>query len=128
MHSSAIDLTSDHLPSNNLVQESKYDNKIDPIDAVRACEDLPVFVRNTKFSQVSERYLDAVLFSSIVSQHPSSIDDDDWDNRMQRRHDALLPYMNKMLICVFIRLPGVHYTIEVDAESSEVIHWEWQTD
>ena len=30
------------------------------------------------------------------------------------------------LICVFIRLPGVIYTIEIDPGTEEVIHWEWQ--
>ena len=128
MHSSAVDLFSEHLPTDTTVPKAKYDSKTDPIDAVRACEELPLCVRNAKFTQVSERHLDAVLFSNIVSQSPSSITDDGWAERLQRRYDALHPHMNKMLMCVFVRLPGVHYTVEVDAETCEVVYWEWQTD
>ena len=45
---------------------------------------------------------------------------------MSRIEQALHLYIGKMLACVYVRLPGVHYTIEVDVESCEVVYWEWQ--
>ena len=99
-----------------------------PREAIRRFDELPEFVRHAHFTQVSERRMDSGLFNTIVSQTPNPLADKDWEDRLKRRHDALLPHVGKMLTCVFIRLPGVHYTIEVDPVSEEVVHWEWQAD
>ena len=104
------------------------DDKNDPTDAVRRFGDLPDFVRHAKFRQVSERVLDSKLFESIVSQRPFRATESHWADRLQRRHEALQPYIGRVLACVYVRLPGVHYTIEVDVESCEVVYWEWQAD
>lgn len=95
---------------------------------IRGFEELPEYVRYAHFTQVSERQLDFNLFNTMVSQSPNPANDRAWADRLQRRHDALLPHTGKMLTCVFIRLPGVHYTIEVDPVAREVVHWEWQAD
>lgn len=34
--------------------------------------------------------------------------------------------LDRQLVCVFFRLPGCHYTFEIDPESNTVVHWEWQ--
>jgi hypothetical protein len=39
----------------------------------------------------------------------------------------LSQYLDKTLICIYIRLPGVHYTIEIDPKMNRVIYWEWQS-
>ena len=96
--------------------------------AIRGFEELPEFVRHANPPHVTERLLDSNLFNAIVSQTPNSAADRDWTDRLQRRHKALLPHIDKMLTSVFIRLPGVHYTIEVDPVAGEVVYWEWQAD
>lgn len=77
---------------------------------------------------MSERLLDSDLFNNIVSQPRNPAADKDWADRLQRRRDTLRPHIGKVLSCVFIRLPGVHYTIEVDVATKDVVHWEWQAD
>ena len=93
---------------------------------IRGLEELPEFVRHASFTQVSEQLLDSNLFNTIVSQVPDLGVDEDWPDRLRRRHDALLPHLDKMLTRVFIQLPGVHYTIEVDLDSRNVVYWEWR--
>jgi len=103
-----------------------------PEDAIKAivcdCDQLPEFVRRARFSQVSERRLDATILNAIVSQPPLSGNEECWAERLQRRRTALLPHLDSRLTCVFIRLPGVHYTIEVDLAAGIVVYWEWQAD
>ena len=128
MQPRAARLFRDSMPTDGSVPLSSYECKTDPRDAVRAFEDLPEFVRHAKFGQVSERILDAKLFETIVSQRPVRIDETGWVDRLKQRQEALQPYIGKRLACVYVRLPGVHYTMEVDVESCEVVYWEWQGD
>ena len=103
-----------------------------PEDAIQAivrdCDQLPEFVRHASFTQVNDRRLDATVFNTIVSQPPSPANKDGWPERLQRRRTRLLPFVDTVLTCIFIRLPGVHYTIEVDPVAGEVVYWEWEAD
>ena len=128
MNARAASLIRAHLPADEPVHRSGDDGTNGPTAAVRAFEELPDFVRHAIFRQVNERILDAKLFETIVSQRPIRDDETDWPDRLQRRYDALHPHIGKKLACVFVRLPGVHYTIEVDVESNEVVYWEWKGD
>ncbi len=121
-------LSKEFLATDGSVPLTGYEGKTAPTDTVRAFNELPEFVRHAKFRQVNERILDAKLFKTLVSQRPFGSPEEDWADRLQRRYDALHPYIGKKLACVFVRLPGVHYTIEVDVESCEVVYWEWQAD
>jgi len=91
-----------------------------------ACPGLPAVVASADFSFVSERVIDNGVLEELCgdSAYPSGTDD--WLDRQKRRKKALSPYLDKPLTCVFIRLPGVHYTIEIDPELERVIYWEWQ--
>ncbi len=128
MQPRAANLSKEFLPMDGSVPHLGREVKTDPRDAVRAFEGLPEFVRHARFGQVNERLLDSKLFETIVSQRPIRAVETDWADRLQRRYDALHPHIGKKLACVFVRLPGVHYTIEVDVESCEVVYWEWQAD
>ena len=93
---------------------------------IQRFDELPTDVREARFTRVDERCLDHELMTALVTQLPP-FNADDWPSRLRKREESLLPYVGKVLICVFIRLPGVHYTIEVDPRAGTVVHWEWQT-
>lgn len=124
------------MPSNatHRVTESPFqdETRFDPEDLIKAivrgCDQLPEFVRHARFTQVSERRLDGTAFNAIVTQSPHSTNDECWSERLQRRRTGLLPFVDRLLTCVFIRLPGIHYTIEVDAAAGKIAYWEWQAD
>ena len=127
MQSRAADLAIEFLRPER--SESVSDDQInDPRDTVRTCKALPDFVRRANFRQVNERILDAELFGAIVSQRSIGGPEEDWEERLSRRRKSLRPYIGRKLACVFVRLPGVHYTIEVDVKSCAVAHWEWQAE
>jgi len=88
--------------------------------------ELPELVRHYNFTRVDERRLDYELMTTLLTQLPPPNYQHDWEQRLQRRKDALVRHQGKILHCVFIGLPGVHYTIEVDLEARAVVHWEWQ--
>ena len=89
--------------------------------------DLPTGVLDAEFSYVHERILDQKTISDLIKPSTSGTDSDDWSKRCHRRKQALMPYLDQRLICVCIRLPGIVYTIEIDPEAEEVVHWEWQS-
>jgi len=95
---------------------------------VQECRELPPDVTRAELTRVDERIIDRRLFSFLVDQSAPEHHDSGWLVRQRCRKDALSPYLGRVLICVFIRLPGIHYTIEVDPELQRVVHWEWQDD
>ncbi len=102
----------------------------EPLDIraiIQECVELPADVTSSELTCVVERILDQRLLSFLVSESASHGDGADWVVRRRRRKEALSPYLDHVLICVFILLPGIHYTIEVDPELERVVHWEWQT-
>ncbi len=94
---------------------------------IRQCIELPPDVISAEFTRVDERLLDQQLLSFLASESVAESDEAERDVRQQCRKGALSPYLGRILSCVFIRVPGVHYTIEIDSESERVVHWEWQT-
>ena len=88
---------------------------------------MPPDVRRSELTRVDERILDQHLLSFLLSDSSAQDNDTAWADRVKRRKSVLTPYLNKVLICVFIKLPGIHYTIEIDPESERVVHLEWQT-
>ena len=88
---------------------------------------LPAEVLRADFSHIHDRILDQTVYSSLTTPSSSETETLEWSDRCHRRRGALTPYLDKRLICVCIRLPGVVYTIEIDPGAEEVIHWEWQS-
>ncbi len=95
---------------------------------IQECSELPPDVTRAELTRVDERIIDGRLLSFLVGQSAPEHHDPQWFVRQSCRKDALSPYLGRVLICVFIRLPGIHYTIEVDPELQRVVHWEWQED
>ncbi len=95
---------------------------------IRECSELPPAITGAELTRVDERIIDRRLLSLLVGQSAPECHDPEWLVRQSCRKDALSPYLGRVLICVFIRLPGIHYTIEVDPELQRVVHWEWQDD
>lgn len=93
---------------------------------LRQCKDLPEEVRAAKFTRVQQRRLDKALLTTLLTQGPPASGDENWDSRLLKRKQSLLRHLDKVMHCIFIRLPGVHYTIEVDLEARAVAYWEWQ--
>ena len=101
----------------------------EPLDIsaiLQECTGLPGDVANAELTSVTERVLNQPLLANLLDPFTASNDDPGWDDRRCRRKIALTPYVGSVLLCVFIRLPGVHYTIEIDPELERVVHWEWQ--
>ena len=95
---------------------------------IQECGELPPDVTRAELTRIDERIIDRRLLSFLVGQSAAEHHDSGGLVRQRRRKDALSPYLGRVLICVFIRLPGIHYTIEVDPELQRVVHWEWQDD
>lgn len=93
---------------------------------ITACADIPVPVREARFTRIDERVIDESLLRFLSEHGISGLDDDVQAARIKRRAEALSPYLGKTLACVLIMLPGVRYTIEVDCCAGRVVHWEWQ--
>ncbi|MDH3338227.1 MAG: hypothetical protein OEM76_10440 [Gammaproteobacteria bacterium] len=99
----------------------------DPNDLVtsfKTCNGLPPEVLAAEFSYINDRILDQETFTSLTEPLPEQTSES--VARYRRRKLALADYVNKRLICVCIRLPGVLYTVEIDPVIEKVIHWEWQ--
>ena len=101
-------------------------NETDLRDILRRTGELPIGVPETQFTQVCSRLLDDDLFKTLISQNKTHGSDSEWALRLQKRETSLAPFIGHFLVCVFIRLPGCHYTIELDPVASSVVHWEWQ--
>lgn len=92
---------------------------------IENCADLPKLVREAEFARIDERMLDDSLFQFLSENRAGDARDQATSIRVQRRIQALTPYVGQSLICVSIRLPGVGYTIEVDPVDKCIVHWEW---
>lgn len=117
-------------PQSSVLVERLNDEGVDePLDVraiLGACKVLPAVVARARLTSVVERVVDQGLLDSLTSDPASPDSTNDWHRRSKRREAALSRYLGEILICVFIRLPGIHYTIEIDPEVGRVIHCEWQ--
>ncbi len=119
------ELGGDNYADGNLTID---DNRtLDLRSIVEKSTDLPAEVLSADFSHIHDRILDQKIISGLMNPTTSESETGDWSKRCHRRKEALMPYLDKRLICVCIRLPGVLYTIEIDPGADEVIHWEWQS-
>ncbi len=98
----------------------------DPREVIKSCAELPFEVRKAKFTQVEERLIDECLLVRLTNQLSLESNATDLVDRLQFRQESLSPYLGSILTRVFIRLPGVHYTIEIDPITRAIVHWEWK--
>lgn len=95
-------------------------------DIIGQFGELPDAVLQVQFTHTNGRILDDYAFAVATCQLKMQGSDEDWAMRLRRRSTSLAQYIGQYLICVFVRLPGIHYTIEVDPDARRVVHWEWQ--
>ena len=107
-----------------LITDALSESKIRQI--IAGCREIPVGIQRAKLTCVNERVLDQTLFRSLASQSRPGSPEGDWTARLNHRKQNLHKHIGSHLTCVFIRLPGVHYTIEIDPNAASVVHWEWQ--
>ena len=93
---------------------------------IRRFDELPKAVRRSEFTRVDKRRLNRQMITALLTQPAPPNCQCDWELRLQKRENSLVPHQDKVLHCILIQLPGAHYTIEVDLETSAVVHWEWQ--
>lgn len=110
----------------NISDPSIGSNYLEIRTIIRRFDELPEAVRLSEFTDVYKRRLDQELMKTLLTQQQPPNCRCDWELHIQQRKKSLVRYRGKILYCVFIRLPGVHYTIEVDLKKKAVIHWEWQ--
>jgi len=104
-----------------ITNSEQTDNSTDHLRSlIRKCPDIPAEICEAQFTRVIERKIDRPLLQLFTEdgQDPSC-------PTMQHRIDVLSSYLDRTLICVLIRLPGVAYTIEIDPEEDRLVHWEW---
>ncbi len=102
---------------------------VEPVDLrtiIQDCPELPCEVKIAEFTYVEQRLIDETLLHRLSCYQATDDGPSDWAIRLRRRAEALSSYLDKDLICVFVRMPGVQYTFEVDPERRSIVHWEWQ--
>lgn len=102
------------------------DEPLDIRAILASCKILPSVVAEATFTSVVERVVDRGVLDRLTSEAACSSNSGDWLDRRKRREAALSQYLGHVLVCVFIRLPGIHYTIEIDPQKLRVIHCESQ--
>ena len=95
-------------------------------DIIRQRRDIPAEVADAVFSHVVRRELDYALFTTITTQSITGGADEEWEARLEKRRIALREHVGDELICVFVCLPRIHYTMEIDPLHRRLVYWEWQ--
>lgn len=103
-----------------------HDAERDIHEILELCPELPAPVKNANPSLIEERLIDESLLSQLTNSSSLEKISDESLIRFRKRQKALSPYLDSILICVFIRVPGGHYTIEINPVDKSVVHWEWQ--
>lgn len=88
---------------------------------------IPASVRNASFSRCRERVLEEHELQALLAQEPPKGAAEDWPGRLQRRSDALTPLVGRRLYCVFIQLPGTHFTAEISTTAGMLVYWEFES-
>ena len=99
--------------------------KVSLREIVEACKELPESVRNATFAHVRDRRITMRIVQRLCCAE-STDGSNESHVRLKRRRSALSGHLGQILTCIYIRLPGVHYTVEVDQDSQNVVYWEWQ--
>ncbi len=116
--------TAGNTSDDDTVQQLSWTGRLRKL--IRKCPQIPEPVSEAKFARVNERLFDESLFKLLTEQCAVYANSDAEVAAIQRRANALAPYIGRNLVCVLVTLPGVCYTIEIDESDESVVHWEWQ--
>ena len=126
LNGSASPILQQPVVESKISDPSIESNDLELRTIIRQFDELPEVVRLSEFTDVYKRRLDQELMKTLLTQQRPPNCRCDWELHIQQRKKSLVRYRGKILYCVFIRLAGVHYTIEVDLKKKAVVHWEWQ--
>ena len=98
----------------------------EPLEDVVWQSDLPDVVRAAPLTYSATRLMNDAEIERITSDQ-LNIDRCPYTaERLKRRRKALNRVRGKEIICAVVRLPGTIYTLEIDIDARQVVHWEWQ--
>lgn len=93
---------------------------------VRKSAQLPQVVRSAEITKTYERLMDDNELDRVTNPLSIGANDDGEIDRLTKRRKVLRAKLGSYLTCVVVQLPGICYTIEIDENSSTVVHWEWK--
>lgn len=88
--------------------------------------DLPNMVRAAPVTYSATRFINDAEIERIASDQLNKDHCPDMAERLKCRRKALNSVRGKAITCAVVRLPGAIYTLEIDTNSRQVVHWEWQ--
>lgn len=89
--------------------------------------DIPDSVKLAPFSRIAARTITQSVVETLTTKTLEDTSSAEWIHRIRLRRKALLSYVGRTLVCVFVKLPGIHYTLEIDPQIGQVVYWESQT-
>jgi hypothetical protein len=94
--------------------------------AVVECADLPRIGKERVHDalHVEEHTFDSSYIEFLDEQIRLNARGDEWSDRLRDRRQHLAPYSDQRLIRGKISIPEGELSIEIEPESSRVIHWE----
>lgn len=93
---------------------------------LRAHPKISSHISEALFTHVSQRQLTIEQYCDLKTEVCPSDDCESWQARLAARGSRLAPYVGKPLVCIYIRFPAAHFTVEIDPLTSTVVHFEGQ--
>lgn len=93
---------------------------------LRAHPKISSHISEAPFAHVSQRKITLEQYHDLTTQVCQGGDSDSWRARIDARRSRLASYVGRSLVCIFIRFPTAHFTVEIDPKSSAVVHFEGQ--
>lgn len=96
------------------------------VEAVRTTTSLPALLRERaeNVSALEEHHFDESYIEFLDTQIRLSPRGSEWTAQLIRRRAALLPFCGITLLRGSVKAGGVDFTVEIDAKTGAVIHWE----
>ena len=95
------------------------------VSAVERCHGLPAAVlKAARQSTVEQHSFDQSYIDFLDIQIHLSPRGPEWTERLRKRREGLLPFMDRPLLSSSLQVGSDDYTIEVDPETKTVVYWE----
>lgn len=93
--------------------------------AIRRNRKLPPQLARATISYRVTRIMTRALLQELCASHTVPLNEDHPSDRLLSRRRHLRRFLGKQLLCAVIPQPGVLYTVEIDPNQGELVHWEW---
>ena len=98
----------------------------EPLEDVVWQSDLPDVVRAAPRTYAVTRLMNDAEIERLTNEQLNIDRCPHTAERLKRRRKALNRVRGKEITCSVVRLPGAIYTLEIDTDTRQVVHWEWQ--